>query len=386
MAKPKPKPIRPPKSHEREWGEGTVKEIRAGVWRAWRARTTQADGKTLRPSRTFDGDNAEQRAKVWARGEQEPAVLLLGHWLDRWLALRLPIVRPHTQISYRRHIKACGELGLRPLAAVTTDELQAHVNSLLKRWTRNDVAVWRAVISSALKAAVPRFIPHNPMAGVKLPKPDERPVKAWSADEVSRLVDAVKGNHHEAWLWFALGTGIRLGESRALLWTDIDMRGRVVTISKALDQATDEVGPTKSGRTRLVDIPDEVIPQLVAQHARQKPGETRVFTSPVKDGPMQARSFGDWIRRLCERAKVTPMTTHSTRHTFATLALEAGVPLKEVSEALGHASVAITANTYSHAVERRQRRAAKALGAVLARKVSKPPVSIGTRNGTRKRS
>lgn len=330
-----------------------------------------------------DADAAE-RARAWAQGDVEPAVLLLGHWLDRWLALRLPLIRPHTQVSYRRHIRACGALGFRPLAAVTTDELQLHVNGLLGRWTRNDVAVWRSVISSALKAAVPRHLAHNPMTGVKLPKPDEKPPKAWSAEEVSRLVEAVKGDHHEAWLWFAIGTGARLGELRALEWPDIDLRARTVTISKALDQTTDEVGPTKTGRVRVVDIPDEVIAMLVAQRARQAPGALCVFPSPVKATmPMRARSFAGWLARLCERARVRPLTTHSTRHTFATLALEAGEPLKEVSEALGHASVAITANTYSHVVDRRGRRVANALGAILTQPVAVPPVAIGTRNGTR---
>lgn len=85
---------------------------------------------------------------------------------------------------------------------------------------------------------------------------------------------------------------------------------------------------------------------------------------------------------MCEDAGVTPHGPHSTRHTYATLALEAGVPLKEVSEALGHSSVAITASTYSHAIATRRRRAANAIGAVLVPKeVPKRPK--GSRNGTR---
>ena len=74
------------------------------------------------------------------------------------------------------------------------------------------------------------------------------------------------------------------------------------------------------------------------------------------------------MARLCAAAGVDYHSPHATRHTYATLALEAGVPLKEVSEQLGHADVAITAQIYSHAIDQRRRRAANAIGAILAPK------------------
>ena len=77
---------------------------------------------------------------------------------------------------------------------------------------------------------------------------------------------------------------------------------------------------------------------------------------------------------------MAPLTPHSTRHTFATLALGTGAPLKEVSEALGPADVESTARIYSHAVEKGRRQAAKAAGAVLS---GWAPTTI-RRNGTRR--
>ena len=110
----------PPKTHARRWHEGTIKEIRPGVWRSWRERVYRADGTTLRPSRTFRGEGAERRAATWAKGDVEPAVLLFGHWLDRWLAMRLPILRPTSRERYRRFVVQCGPLASLPLAQVTT--------------------------------------------------------------------------------------------------------------------------------------------------------------------------------------------------------------------------------------------------------------------------
>lgn len=359
--------------HTRKWSEGTVVQVGDGIYRAWQARQGSA-----RPSKTFRGPDAATRAAQWARGYQEPAVLLLGHHLDRWLSLRLPIVRPQTRRNYRSFVAACAPLATRPLADVTSDELQALTNSLLARWSRSHVAAWRSIISAALLAAVPRHLPANPIAGVRLPKPEERPPKAWTADEVSRLLETARGRAHETWLALSIGTGIRLGESRALLWSDVDLVERTITISKSLDHDTDELGPPKSGKTRTVELPDELVPVLVAHRARQKPRETHVCTSSATGRIPDPKSVQCWLRRLCASAGVVSHSPHSCRHSFATLALDAGVPLKEVSEQLGHADVAITARIYASKLNVRRRRAASAIGAVLA---PKPATwhEIGTR-------
>lgn len=366
MPRKKLPPPPPPRKHARGWSEGTVTALPTGRFRAFRARVHNADGTSTRASRTFPD---RQQAEAWAAGEVEPDVLLLGAWLDRWLALRLPTVSPRSRVIYRRYVVACAPIATLPLSSVTTEVLQAHANSLLARWSRTTVATWRSVLSGAFADAVPRYLAHNPMRGTRLPKPADRPVKAWRADEVARLLAAAKGRAHETWLWLALGTGIRLGEARALTWADVDLAARTVTISKSVDQATEVVGPTKSGKTRVVDLPDELVPVLVAHRARQSPSERRVCVTPWNGKLPRAKAIRMWVERLCERAGVTVLSPHAARHAYATLALEAGVPLKEVSESLGHSSVAITANAYSHNLNQRQRRAANALGAVLAPKI-----------------
>jgi integrase len=227
------------------------------------------------------------------------------------------------------------------------------------------------------------------MDGVKLPAPVERPVKAWNAHELVQLVRAARGFKYEAWFWLSVGTGLRLGESRALLWSDLNLDAKTVTISKSIDTRTNLLGPTKSGRTRVVDVPDEVMQILSAHRKRQPPSELYVIGSRQvgrKRAPVLAMALNRWLYRLCVRAGVKVLSPHSCRHTFATLALEAGVPLKEISEALGHANVAITATTYSHAVEVRRRRAATAIGAALTAQPS--PLRLlkaadGTPDGTR---
>lgn len=377
---PVPKPIRPPKTHEREWGEGTVKEVRPGIWRAWRARTHDATtGRSSRPSRTFTGAEAAERARTWAKGEVAPAVLLLGHWLDRWLALRRPTIARNTYLIYRRDVDACAPLANRPLAELTVDDWQALTNELLDRWGRYHVAVWRGNISTAIRTAIPRYLADNPLARVRLPKADQQPPKAWRQEEIDRLLTAAAGGLHETWLLFMLGTGVRLGEARALRWEDVDPKTKTATIRASADNQDSELGPTKTRRVRTIDIPDEVMPHLDAHGKRQKPGHAFVFGH--HDRPYGSKAYRDWLKLQCKAAKVTPLTPHSLRHTYASLALDAGVPVQDVARQLGH-TVSTCQRVYAHFIGDDLRRAAKAIGKAIRHRFSGPKRLPRAKNGT----
>lgn len=381
MPRPKKLPPPPPKQHERAWGQGTVKEVRPGVWRAWRARAKNLGAeRPTRPSRTFKGEGAEQRAKLWASGDVEPAVLLLGHWLDRWLALTRPTVSRNTYALYHRHVEACAPLARRPLAEIGVAEWQALTNDLLDTWGRYTVAIWRGNIMTALRTAVPEHLASVPLARVKLPKADEQPPKAWRQDEVDRLLAAAAGGIHEAWLIFTLGTGVRLGESRALRWDDLDLRARTATIRASADNRDGRIGPTKTRRVRVIDIPDEVIPMLAERAKRQKPGEPYVFGHGAR--PYDANAPRRWLKLTAKAAGVSPHPPHSLRHTYASLALDAGVPVQDVARQLGH-TVTTLQRVYAHFIGDGQRRAANALGKALRHRFSGPKRAARAKNGTR---
>lgn len=358
MPRPKKLPVAPAvKRNERGHGDGTIREVRPGVWRAWR---TPTNGK--RPSRTF---TSEAAAAIWARGEPETPVLYLGQWLERWLALRAPTLRPNTLRNYERFVAACGPLLLKPLADIDEEHWQRHVNSLTEVWSRKHVVAWKGIISAAISAAVPRYATANTLSGARLPKAVEDPPKAWTLAEVGRLIAAADGLTHHTWLCVALGTGMRLGELRALLWEDVDLRAKTITVRRSMDNNTDEIGPTKSGRIRRVDIPDELVPILVSHRARQRPGIALVFGQGKRGRPIRAASYRRWLWTHCRRAGVTPLSPHSTRHTFVSLALDEGTPIQDIARALGHASITTTQSVYAHFIGEGQRRAANAVGRAL---------------------
>lgn len=367
---PRPRKLKP-KPHARGWHEGSVAEVRPGVWRAFRARVHRPDGSTVRPSKTFQGANAEAQAAVWAKGDPEPTVMLLGLWLSRWLALRRASLDPSTFDHYRRDVLECAPLAGRPIADLTVDDWQLLTDALLSRWARKTVAVWRGNISTALRAAVKRgYLASNPLSDVILPQTQESPPKAWTQAEVDRLLAVCVGHQHEPWLLFCLGTGVRLGESRALLWADVDLVRATATIRASLDNQTSERGPTKTRKIRTVDIPDEVVTILRAHQLRRKPGELLVFGHDGR--AYRPRSYRSWLLTRTKEAGVSPLSCHSTRHTFVSLALDAGVPIQDISRAIGHAKISTTQDVYSHYIGDGLRRAATALGAALRNRFSGP--------------
>lgn len=380
MPRRKPQPIRPPKRHERARGDGTVREVRPGVWRAERARTVNAEGKTVRQSKTFSGEGAAVRSAEWAKGTVVPEVYTLGHWLADWLDLVEPTISINTYKLYRASVRACEPLKDRPLAALTVAEWQTLTNSLLKRWSRYHVYVWRGNISTALRAAIPDHLTANPLQRVNLPKAVDAPTKAWTQAEVDRLLATVEGTVHEAWVLFSLGTGVRLGEARALEWTSLDWPAKTATISRNMDNSTNRIGPTKTGKIRVVDVPDDVMAFLRTHQMRQAPGQKLVFGH--KGGAYRPSTLREWLARRCVEAGIRPLPPHAMRHTYASLSIVKRVPITDIARQLGH-TVQTCMRIYSHWLADGARRAATAMGEVLRNRFSGPKRDNGASIGAR---
>jgi integrase len=204
----------------------------------------------------------------------------------------------------------------------------------------------------------------NPLARVRLPKADEQPPKAWRQDEVDRLLTEVAGGIHEAWLIFSLGTGVRLGEARALLWSDVDLVARTAVIRRSADNRDGRIGPTKTRKVRTIDLADEVIPYLAEHRKRQAPGELLVFGHNGR--PYDSNAPRRWLGLRCKAAGIRVLPPHATRHTFCSLALEAGVPVQDIAKQLGH-TVQTMLRTYAWYIGDNQRRAVNAVGVALTR-------------------
>lgn len=180
-----------------------------------------------------------------------------------------------------------------------------------------------------------------------------------SAPEVERFLALTIGSrYHPAWLTLAT-TGMRRGELLVLTWDDVDLDRRSITIRKALVVVTNvpEIGPTKTGRSRLIELDTRTVAALRSWRSRQAREHLLVGNGYKDDGLVFTHLDGRWYHperfsrefdRAVERHGLDRIRLHDLRHTWATLALEAGVHVKVVSERLGHSSIVVTLDTYSH--------------------------------------
>ncbi len=183
----------------------------------------------------------------------------------------------------------------------------------------------------------------------------KRPVDSWTADEARKLIA-------KAWeiekrvapaLEIAFATGMRRGEILALKWCDIDFARNRITVDKSLVRG--HVGTTKSGRVRVLPLAASLAADLQGLRREQQAQAPWSDDLPVcpsrKGGHFDEHNFSRAWRRLRRKCTdVRPLAFHCTRHTFATLALEAGRSIKWVADVLGHADPTITLRTYAHAL------------------------------------
>ncbi len=184
-----------------------------------------------------------------------------------------------------------------------------------------------------------------------------RQVDAWTHEEVVGILELVREKEPRVHpvLHTLLSTGMRRGEALGLQWKDIDWSRRKIHVRRS--RVRDRTGTPKSGKARQVDMSpqlEEVLRALQAERRRARPWRDPdgwVFTSRDGDQPLGETVFNrGWqrLRRHFVQHGIRPLTLHSARHTWATLALRAGKSIRWIAEQLGHSDPAITLRIYAH--------------------------------------
>ncbi len=230
-------------------------------------------------------------------------------------------------------------------------------------------------LHKALKQAVRwGYMTKNPADDVDPPKVHTEEVTPLTREEARRFLEAVRGDRLEALYILALHTGLRQGELLALRWEDVDVEEKTLMVRRTLtrDGGKLAVGPTKTvkGR-RTVKLTGDAAAAL-REHLTRQMEEIEVLSdsygpgglvfattkgTPINPTNLRKRSFAP----LLVRAGLPHQTFHQLRHTAATILLLKNVNPKIVSEMLGHASIAITLDTYSHVLPNMQDSAVAAM-------------------------
>jgi len=299
-------------------------------------------------------------------------------YMDRWLRDVKDTVRQSTHERYGYaigpHIKpAIGRIKLKDLTAAQV------------RWFYRDrldyglapatVQKLHAVLHKALEAAVSDgLIPRNVAADLKLPRIIREEIDPLNQDEARRFLETASGERLEALYILALNSGMRQGELLALKWEDVDLERGVLRVRRTLTRTdkTYTLGEPKTKKSRrTIRLTAGAAAALEVHLSRQlaemermgslyQPGGLAFATTTgtiINPSNLRTRSF----KPLLEHAGLRSIRFHDLRHTCATLLLSSNVNPKIVSEMLGHASIAITLDTYSHVLPTMQESAIRAL-------------------------
>jgi integrase len=239
------------------------------------------------------------------------------------------------------------------------------------------VRMVHTILRRALRDAVRlKMIEWNPADAADPPSRRMRsPVfPTWSPAELRQFLLATATDQDYAAYHLAAFTGLRRGELLGLRWADIDLDKavlRVVQTIVGLWNGELYIGPTKTDRSRRVIALDRQTVTVLRRHRRIAGRATSShvngsgFVFCDREGrPINPERFGDRFRSNVRRVGVPHIRLHDLRHMHATHALQAGIHPKIVSERLGHASIGITLEIYSHALPNMQAEAAETIASL----------------------
>ena len=314
------------------------------------------------------------------RTNHDAKTIAVSQYLADWLAHIRARVRAGTYEGYegliRRHAQPhFNEMALSQLRPLHLQRLYAHLldGDHGQQLGAGTVLNLHLVLTQALGQAVKwQLLPSNPANGAQPPRPRRPPRTVVDRALTERLLKITRATWLETPAAVAIATGMRRGEILGLRWTDLDHGFTVAHVQRTLQPTRDglvyEEPKTRRSR-RVVALPAFLRPHLKRQHAEQT---TRHQTDPSQwheHGLVIDRGNGQplnpdtlsagWARHL-QKHNLPQIRFHDLRHAHATLMLTKGVHPKIVSERLGHASISITLDLYSHVLPSLQTEAAAA--------------------------
>lgn len=336
-------------------------------------------------------DAERARIELLSRLDQgtyvSPSKMSIGAFLvQEWLPAKRATIKETTFASYEMHVTKhiVPRLGSVPLLSVSAGHLNAFYADLLADGRRNGagglspatVERIHATIHKALADAV-RWgrLARNPADRADPPKESTAEMSVWTPEQLGTFLDSVRTDRlFAAWLMAAM-TGMRRGELLGLKWSDLDLEAGTVSVRQIRTVAKYRVvtftPKTEKGR-RTIALDPHTVAALRSYRVAQKEervllgpdyanSDDLVFTKP-NGSAIHPERFSAWFTQRCRKSGLPRVRLHDVRHSYVTALLAEGVPLKVVSQRVGHASPMVTMTIYQHVLPGDDR-AAAALGA-----------------------
>lgn len=313
----------------------------------------------------------------------EPEKITLANYLNYWLeTYALPNVAPTTYASYKQG----AEVIARYIGKISLDQLKPiHVQNFISKLqtetqlSSTSIHQYYGTLNTALNYAIRlQMLRYNPCKAVTPPPKNKNKMKVLSQAEVSKLIEGCKDTPLYLPILLAITCGMRRGEILGLKWDNVDLQAKQIHIEDNLTQADGKpfmTDPKTTTGKRSVSVPDITISAL-KETKKMQAQQKLMLGSQYKDNgfvccwdngePFRPDYITHAFKKILAKLKLPNVRFHDLRHTHATLLLAQGVHPKVVQERLGHSSITITLDTYSHLVPNLQQEAAQKINDMLS--------------------
>ncbi|MCV3764053.1 site-specific integrase [Rhizobium sp. TRM95796] len=374
--------------------KGHIRERSPGTWAIVLDVPDPETGKRRRKWHTFKGTKRQAETECARLITEldgghyvEPAKTTVREYFVRWLAHEKANVSPKTHQRYEELLlkNVAPVLGSITLNKLSAAKIDAAWGQLLESGRRNGkgglsprtVHHCRRVMLTAMDQAVKwDLLKKNPVALTRPPKVERSKMDAYNATQTAILLDELRNSRIYMAALLAALCGLRRGEILALRWRDVDLSNGVLSVRQSAEQVGTEVRykETKSGKARTVALSSTVLDDLkrhrLAQAEEQlklgvRPNDDSFIIAQIDGKPLKPVSLTHEWTRLLAKTSLPPIRFHDLRHSHATQLLAAGVHPKIASERLGHSTIGITLDLYSHVMPGMQANAAEQVDAAI---------------------
>lgn len=293
-----------------------------------------------------------------------PAAPTLAEWLRRWLEREVAPCRAvttlygYTNIVERHLIPALGEV---PLDRLDPTLLEGYYRRLARQkdLSPNTVRKHHTLLHTSLESACRQgLLAVNPAQRAAAPRPEQSRASFYTPEQLCRLLRAVRGHALEIPVRLASNLGLRRSEILGLRWKDVDLHSGLITVRQVrttVGHRIVEKSPKTAGSCRTLSIAPlyELLSLLRStyQHRRAHglpcgPEDFLVLNSRGK--PWHPNVLTTTLDRFVASRELPAITLHGLRHTFASMASNARVPMFQISKAMGHSSPSVTQRVYTH--------------------------------------
>ena len=353
--------------------EGTSPRQRADG--RWQVHVRYTDDKHVSRRSTVYGKTpteARKKAKAIrdrvAKGKPaRDARVTVSTFTETWISAALAASdrKRNTKVLYagvaRKHIigSALGQTGLDKLRPMHIESwiVELRAKGLSESTVRSAYTILRAVLDTAVRDEA---MGTNPAAAIRRPKVTSKEASYLTVEQVRVLLGAAEGSRYQPVFRLLVNTGLRRGEALALRWTDVDLANHLLRVRGTLARLDGDlvVTDTKTAKSnRVIHMTPTTESILRTAKASQSADRLRagsiwtqtgyVFTTETGQ-PCDPRNALRALKSAASKAEMPGIGLHTLRHSAASVMLSGGVPLKVVSEILGHASIAITGDIYGH--------------------------------------